>query len=224
MTYGARSRVGTTALTADRQSGDEAATELRVSVALALAAARGDARATTALLTLVAPAVLRAVRMILGARMADRDDVNQQAMLNVMRALSGFRGDCHPAGYAARIAVHTALSARRSARSERLSYCDPRELAEVSPPSSSGDDELAAFRKHLLREVLQRLPPEQAEVMALHVILGHSLPEVAAITETPLNTVKSRLRLAKEALRRHLTDELPQELAHDLAHDGRARP
>jgi len=47
-------------------------------------------------------------------------------------------------------------------------------------------------------------------VFVLHVILGHSLPEIAAATATHLATVKSRLRLAKEFLRKVLTDEEPE--------------
>jgi RNA polymerase sigma-70 factor (ECF subfamily) len=31
--------------------------------------------------------------------------------------------------------------------------------------------------------------------------LGHSIEEIAVITNAPVNTVRSRLRLAKEALR-----------------------
>ena len=175
-------------------------------VAVAFSAARGDKQATAELLALVAPAVMRAVRMVLGAGGAEHDDVNQQAMLNVVRALTSFRGDCHPAGWAARIALHTAWSARRSCREARVSYHDPDELAEVSSSSGASDSEMAAHRKHLLRDILLQVPAEQAEVLALHFVLGHSLPEVAALTSTPLNTVKSRLRLAKELLRRRLTD------------------
>jgi len=208
MTSGAGWRFDATVLDADDAPRDDAAVELRGSIDLAFAAATGDARATAALLAQVAPAVQRAVRTILGARAVDRDDVNQQAMLNVVRALPGFRGDCHPAGYAARVAVHTALSARRSAREERVRYCDPSDLADVSAPSGEdGDGAPAAYRKHVLRDVLGRLPSEQAEILALHVVLGHSLAEVAGITATPLNTVKSRFRLAKEAVRRRLNDD-----------------
>ena len=37
--------------------------------------------------------------------------------------------------------------------------------------------------------------------------LGYSLDEVATTTATPLNTVKSRLRLAKRALRRRIESD-----------------
>ena len=60
--------------------------------------------------------------------------------------------------------------------------------------------------------------------MALHVVLGYSLPEVARSTAVPLNTVKSRLRLAKQALRRELEAECNHELdvhPDDLLHRAR---
>jgi len=40
--------------------------------------------------------------------------------------------------------------------------------------------------------------------LALRVMLGWSLEDVAQATGAPLNTVRSRVRLAKEALRRRI--------------------
>jgi RNA polymerase sigma-70 factor (ECF subfamily) len=59
--------------------------------------------------------------------------------------------------------------------------------------------------------LLEDLPEEQADVLALRVVLGLSLEEVAQATGAPLNTVRSRVRLAKEALRRRI--ESTPELA-----------
>jgi RNA polymerase sigma-70 factor (ECF subfamily) len=53
----------------------------------------------------------------------------------------------------------------------------------------------------LLRDVLAQIPPEQAETLSLRVVLGWSLAEIAETMGVPLNTVRSRLRLAKTALR-----------------------
>ena len=44
------------------------------------------------------------------------------------------------------------------------------------------------------------LPDRAQTALALRVVLGLSLGEVAAATHVPLNTVRSRIRLAKEAL------------------------
>jgi len=199
------------------EAGDEVASaasgdgERDLAALLSLArAAVSDADPMAALLRAVAPAVSRAVRVVLGPHAVDLDDVKQQALLNVMRAVPAFRGECHPAGFASRIAVHTALTARRRARGQRLFFRDALELSEVgSTEPRRPDAELALYRRHFVRDLLLRLPDEQAEVLALHVILGHSLPEIAAATSTPLATVKSRLRLAKDYLRKVLDDEAP---------------
>ena len=202
------------------EAGDEAPagaspdTEAERAALLSLArAAIADGDAMAELLLAIAPAVVRAIRVVLGPRAVDLEDVKQQALLNVMRAVPTFRGECHPAGFASRIAVHTALTARRRARGHRLFFSelpDAMDISEVAPPGPRRmDAELALYRRHFVRDLLLRLPEEQAEVLALHVILGHSLPEIAAATRTPLATVKSRLRLAKEYLRKVLDDERP---------------
>ena len=41
----------------------------------------------------------------------------------------------------------------------------------------------------------------------LRLALGHSVEEIASITKAPLNTVRSRLRLAKEALRTRIGND-----------------
>lgn len=198
-------------------SGDEApassspGAEAELAALLSLArAAAGDADAMAELLLEVAPAVVRAIRLVLGPQAIDLDDVKQQAFLNVMRAVPSFRGECHPAGFASRIAVHTALTVRRRARGQRIFFRDAMEVSQVSQTGQRRNDaDLALYRRHFVRDLLVRLPEEQAEVLALHVILGHSLPEIAASTSTLLATVKSRLRLAKEYLRKVLTDDEP---------------
>jgi RNA polymerase sigma factor (sigma-70 family) len=73
--------------------------------------------------------------------------------------------------------------------------------------ATSGQPHDAVFaerRRRVVRELLETLPEEQAETFAMRVAMGFSLPEVAAATGAPLNTVRSRIRLAKEALRRRI--------------------
>jgi RNA polymerase sigma factor (sigma-70 family) len=178
---------------------------------LAARAATGDPDATRAILRLVAAAVLRSVRLVLGSKSPDVEDVTQQALMAFVAALPSFRGECHPSGFASRITVHTALSFRRQAARLRLVACGNEALAKATehrrPPHD--DAGTAAYQRRCVRDLLARLPRDQAEVMALHVVLGHSLLEVSQATSTPLATVKSRLRLAKQALRRCLDAECP---------------
>jgi RNA polymerase sigma factor (sigma-70 family) len=180
---------------------------------LAAQAVTGDPAATRQLLMLVTPAVLRSARLVLGSKSPDVEDVTQQALMEFVEALPSFRGECHPSGFASRITVHTALSSRRRAGRMRIVASEAEELANATerrrPPHD--DSGTAAYQRRCVRDLLARLPREQAEVMALHVVLGHSLLEVSQSTSIPLNTVKSRLRLAKQALRRTLEAECPSK-------------
>ena len=177
-------------------------------IALARQAASGDAAATSRLLTSIASRVVRVVRAVLGGSHPDADDVAQQALIGFIQALPAFRGDCDPARYATTIAVRTAIGARRRTKVER-SRRDADADAEAVPASSPGPGEAMAAqrRKEILRELLAELPAEQAEALAMRVVLGWSLEEIATQSSAPLNTVRSRLRLAKESLRRTIESQ-----------------
>lgn len=172
---------------------------------LARAAASGDAAAAGRLLKVVAPRVAGVTRAILGPGHPDLDDANQQALIALLGALSAFRGECSTASYAARIAVRVAVHVRRKSRAVRQRT---DVIAQMEPPPDSvptpGAESQSQRRKDLLRELLAEIPEEQAEALALRAVLGWSLEEVASASGVPLNTVRSRVRLAKEALRRRI--------------------
>lgn len=171
---------------------------------LAFAAAAGDPVATTRLLQSVAPRMMRVVRTVMGALAADADDVVQQSLIALIHALPAFRGECAPASYACRIAIRTALAARRRERTQSSRH-EPEADADALPGGESPSDEaFARRRKQILRSLLAEIPEEQAEALAMRVVLGWSLEEIAASSGAPLNTIRSRLRLAKEALRKKI--------------------
>lgn len=172
--------------------------------AVATRAAAGDDRAQRTLLVALGPVLLRVVRGVLGVGHADIEDVLQESMLALCSALASFRGDCQTAHFACRVAVQTAMNARRRAAHRRRTTpsVPPDELAELAHEDLSPADMLAAARRReVLRLLLEELPPVQAEVLALHTMLGHSVAETAAITGVPANTARSRLRAALAALR-----------------------
>jgi RNA polymerase sigma factor (sigma-70 family) len=177
-------------------------------IALARQAATGDAAATSRLLRGLASRVVRVVRAVLGSSHPDVDDVAQQALIGFIQALPAFRGDCDPARYATTIAVRTAIGARRRVRLEH-SRRDPGADADAvaSPAMEPGEEIASQRRKEVLRELLAELPPEQAEALAMRVVLGWSLEEIASQSGAPLNTVRSRLRLAKESLRKTIESQ-----------------
>lgn len=177
-------------------------------IALARQAATGDAAATSRLLKTLASRVVRVVRAVLGSSHPDVDDVAQQALIGFIQALPAFRGDCDPARYATTIAVRTAIGARRRVRVEHARRDAGADADAVASPAMGPGEEIAsARRKEVLRELLAELPPEQAEALAMRVVLGWSLEEIAAQSGAPLNAVRSRLRLAKESLRKTIESQ-----------------
>lgn len=186
---------------------------------LAKTAATGDVTATRKLLELVAPRVVRVVRVVMGTQSADVDDVVQQALIALVQALPNFRGECEPAHYASRIALRAAVAARKASRARRGRLDESVELDTIVSSADTPSDLVRAQRRRkLVLELLGELPEEQAESMALRFVLGWSLDEVAKTTNAPVNTVRSRLRLAKEALRRRI--EASPELMGELEVDG----
>ena len=177
-------------------------------IALARQAATGDAAATSRLLRSLASRVVRVVRAVLGGGHPDVDDVAQQALIGFIQALPAFRGDCDPARYATTIAVRTAIGARHRSRlegSRRDADAEPDAVA--SSALEPGEEMASQRRKEALRELLAELPAEQAEALAMRVVLGWSLDEIAVQSGAPLNTVRSRLRLAKESLRKTIESQ-----------------
>jgi RNA polymerase sigma-70 factor (ECF subfamily) len=147
---------------------------------------------------------------VLGAVHPDVDDILQESLVAVLGALPGFRGDCRTLHFACRVAVQTAMNARRRAgyRLRHTPSVDPDELVELAhderSPAQAHDD---ARRRRTLRQLLDELPAPQAEALVLHTVLGYSIEETALTTRTPPNTVRSRLRAALSLLRERLAGD-----------------
>jgi RNA polymerase sigma factor (sigma-70 family) len=180
---------------------------LAARVELARRAASGDAHATSQLLQRVAGDVFRVVRGVMGTRSADVDDVAQESLIALIQALPAFRGECEPAGYACRIALRTALAARKRVHIRRSRHVDETSAEGLLAADCPGENAEANRRMELLRGLLDQIPEEQAEALTLRTVLGWSLDEIAAASGAPANTVRSRLRLAKEALRKKIDDD-----------------
>jgi RNA polymerase sigma-70 factor (ECF subfamily) len=171
---------------------------------LALATAQGDRDAERTLLVAVGPSLLRVVRGVMGSNAAEVEDTLQEAMVALHLALPRFRGDSTTLHFACRVAVQTAMNARRRAgyRTRHTPCAEPSEIADMALDDRSPADLFAAEqRREGLRQLLCELPDEQAEVLALHAVLGYTIEETAASTEVPVNTVRSRLRTALSKLR-----------------------
>ena len=168
---------------------------------LAHRAASGSAAATQRLLGAVAPKVRGAVRTVLGSAHPELDDAVQLSLIGFVQALPAFRGECDPIGYARVIAVRTAIGVKKRQRARDAR--DDGTVPDAVPCERPSPSEHAAAdeRRNAIRDLLAQLPDEQSETLALRIGLGCSIEEIARETGAPVDTVRSRLRLAKARLR-----------------------
>jgi RNA polymerase sigma factor (sigma-70 family) len=172
-----------------------------------------DPAATRTLLTSLAPSMLQVIRRVLGARHPDVEDTLQEAMLATARALPTFRGECSARHFGCRIATFVAISARRREPPHPSDSLDDHDR----PGDAEADWALAARRRELVRALLTELPLAQAEALVLHSVAGLTVEEVAAAAGVPIETARSRLRLAKGTLRVRIAgDAAATELLEDL--------
>ena len=166
---------------------------------LARAALGRDPAVVQGFLLAISPAIRRACRSVMGAQHTELEDTIQDCLIDVTRARPSYRFEGNLIGYVSKIAVRRALVARRRsvARVRHLQLLeDLRDQAAVDP--GIGDIE----RAEVMRDLIRRLRPIQAETLVLRAVLGFSMEEIAGLTEVSVNTVKTRLRLGKTALRR----------------------
>ena len=169
----------------------------------------GDARALRALLTELMPHLLRVARRVLGPSHPFVEDAAHEAAYTVVSELGQYRGEGSLLNFSRGVALHAAMNLRRRDQAKKRAGvrasldADSLEAPELDPEARlEHSDVLPA-----VRDVLDKLPDALAETFILSVLLGHTVGEIAEITGAPLDTAKSRLRLAmerfKERARKH---------------------
>lgn len=89
---------------------------------LAAAAREGNCRAVRTLIAAIGPAMLRAIRQVMGTNHTDVEGLLQEASLNALEGLKRFSGNCSVLHFACRVAVLTAMNARRRQAATKRSW------------------------------------------------------------------------------------------------------
>lgn len=149
-----------------------------------------------------------AVFGFLMARVGNRplaEEVTQDVMLAAWRGAPRFRGESKVLTWLLTIARNRAINAQRRRQPPLVPYED----ALDAPTDETGPLEKVVRRseQHIVREVLNKLPAHQREVLVL--VFYHQLTEaeIAEVLDIAVGTVKSRLHRGKETLRRVLQSE-----------------
>lgn len=140
---------------------------------------------------------------------ADRQDLMQELLLALWRAVPAFRGGAQASTYIYRVAHNTALTWKRTERNYRRRL-DAFEAQVAAEPVMSGAVGREAETLAWLYAQIRRLPPLDRSLILLHLD-GVPYAGIAEIHGLSQSNVGARLSRLKQKLTTHL-----QEITHEL--------
>jgi RNA polymerase sigma-70 factor (ECF subfamily) len=138
------------------------------------------------------------------------DDVVQEIFLVIHRKLPGFEGRSSLRTWIASITRFTSKEFLRRKRHQILgSEVDPDASASTSMTPVEQLEAVAAAQ--LLDKILDELPEEQRDAFILAEVEQMTAEEIAVVLESNPNTVRSRLRSARQGVQQSLARHRAQE-------------
>jgi len=143
------------------------------------------------------------------------EDVLQEVFLSVWRDPSAFdRSRGSVASWLLAVVHHKAVDAVRREESQRRRQTLAEEDLALTAPVATRDVEDEAWSRVVaqrVRTAMGALSSSQREALTLAYYGGYTQREVAALTGTPLGTVKTRMLAGMRRLREELGTDVPAE-------------
>lgn len=140
----------------------------------------------------------------LGVVSRDLEDAAQEVFIIAHRRLATFDRERPIRPWLSGIAWRVASDERKRARNRR------ELVGLVADPAAGGlsalDKLQAEQARQLVHRALATIPGDQRIVFIMHEIDGFSMPEIQEALQAPLNTLYSRLRLARRKFKQAVTD------------------
>lgn len=137
--------------------------------------------------------------VLLARDLAEAQDALQTALERAWRARDQLHDPAHLDPWLKRIVVREVVRRQTSPWARLTRPATPVDLSRLVAAGRDADLGLDAM------VAIARLPAAQRAVLVLHHYAGYPVDEVATIVGAPLETVRSRLRLAMARLRAELT-------------------
>jgi RNA polymerase sigma-70 factor (ECF subfamily) len=142
---------------------------------------------------------------------ATAEEITLDVFMRVWQKAGTYRADRSKVStWLTHIARHHAIDIlrRRSVRPDQYAV-GWDDAASSSESSGQGPQEFAeiSLRRERIHAALAGLPAEQKQALTLAYFGGHTHQQIADLLQQPLGTIKTRIRLAMQKLREHLSDE-----------------
>jgi RNA polymerase sigma-70 factor (ECF subfamily) len=162
-------------------------------------AVEGDRLAARSLYDAHSPVIYRLAFRIVGPDFAE--ECTQDVFVRAFQRLPMFRRESSLRTWLHSITVSVGLNLKR--RERRRSNHMSLDVAPDLPAPATAADPLLTQR---INGAIESLPEELRTVVILHLIQGHTHPEIAEILDIPEGTSKARLSRARARLREELAD------------------
>lgn len=160
----------------------------------------GDTCAFEVIYRHLSPSVYAVSLKIMGHE-ADARDVTQEVFITLFHKLAEFRHESALKTWAYRVTVNTALNMRkkRSRIEGPVVAFDEEMFAHGAEPEVLAR-ERKAHQARVTSKLLEKLNPEQRVCLILRGVEGLSYQEIADILRININTVRTRIRRARQML------------------------
>ena len=132
---------------------------------------------------------------------ANAEEVTQDVFMKIYRNLKDFQFRSTFKTWVYRITVNTAINHYRKSNKEEKDRVDYDNIIESLPDNRRAlEGANQSDNQARLNALLDRLSPEHKTCLILREIEGLSYQEIADVLKIPMNTVRSRLKRARQAL------------------------
>jgi len=140
------------------------------------------------------------------------DDLFQEIFIKVHRSAHQYQANRPLSPWIFTIAINTLRNHVRSQPQDSAS----EQVLEAVSDEQPGPEQIAELEETLnwLEQAVVQLPRAQAEALTLSVVKGMKLQDICQVLNIPLNTLKTHLRRARQALLK----------ARQLTHTHRSQP
>ncbi len=135
------------------------------------------------------------------------EDVVQEAFLSIWRAAGSFdveKGNART--WLMSVVHHRAVDTLRRRRGQQPMDLSIESIQQLAGPENVWDQVARNIDKEAIERVLAQIPQEQRHVIDLAYFGGYTHTEIAERVGVPLGTVKGRIRIGVEKLKRLLQE------------------